>query len=64
MGYETRIQQIKRPDFDQYYINFPRVLIKAMGFKKGEVFEWEIVDRDALILRRKFKEDRIKDAGR
>ena len=63
MGYETTIQEIRRPDYSQYFINFPRVLIKAMNFEKGEVFEWEIVDRDTLILRRKDSKAGTKNAG-
>jgi hypothetical protein len=52
MGYATRVQEIKWPDFNQYYINFTRVLIKAMNFEKGEVFEWEVVDRDMTSMKR------------
>ncbi|MCL5986939.1 MAG: hypothetical protein M1371_10330 [Actinobacteria bacterium] len=63
MGYETKVQEIRRPDYTQYFINFPRVIIKAMNFKKGEVFEWEIVDRDTLILRRKEGSKGARDAG-
>jgi len=33
-----------------------------MDFKKGEVFEWEIVDRNTLISRRKSQKDVAKDA--
>jgi len=63
MGYATRIQEIKRTDYSQYFINFPRVLVKAMNFKKGEIFEWEIADRDTLILRRNKNSKGAKDAG-
>jgi len=53
MGYSTKIQQITRSDFNQYYVNFPRVIIKAMNFSKGDLIEWEIADKDTLILKRK-----------
>jgi antitoxin component of MazEF toxin-antitoxin module len=53
MGYPTKIQQITRKDFNQYYINFPRAVAKAMNFKKSDPVEWEIAGKDTLILRRK-----------
>jgi len=53
MGYPAKIQQITRKDFNQYYINFPRPIALAMNFSKGDVVEWEIVDKDTLILKRK-----------
>lgn len=53
MGYSSKVQQITRKDFNQYYINFPRAIAKAMNFKKSDPVEWEIVDKDTLILRRK-----------
>ena len=53
MGYPVKIQQITRKDFNQYYINFPRAIAMAMKFSKSDPVEWEIVDKDTLILRRK-----------
>ena len=53
MGYPAKIQQITRKNFNQYYINFPRSIAMAMNFSKGDVIEWEIVDKDTLILKRK-----------
>ena len=53
MGYQAKIQQITRKDFNQYYINFPRAIVMAMNFSKADPVEWEIVDKDTLILRRK-----------
>ncbi len=53
MGYTAKIQQITRKDFNQYYINFPRAIAVAMNFKKADPVEWEIADKDTLILRRK-----------
>ena len=53
MGYPAKIQQITRRDFNQYYINFPRPIAPAMNFSKGDVVEWEIIDKDTLILKRR-----------
>ena len=53
MGYQVKIQEITRKDFNQYYINFPRAIAMAMSFKKSDPVEWEIVDKDTLILKRK-----------
>jgi len=53
MGYPTKIQQITRKDFNQYYIDFPRPIAMAMNFTKGDIVGWEIVDKGTLILRRK-----------
>ena len=53
MGYPAKIQQITRKDFNQYYINFPRAIAMAMKFSKSDLVEWEIVDKDTLILKRK-----------
>ncbi|MBL7123998.1 MAG: hypothetical protein ISS14_03810 [Actinobacteria bacterium] len=53
MGYTAKIQQITRKDFNQYYINFPRAIAMAMNFSKADPVEWEIEDKDTLILKRK-----------
>ena len=53
MGYPAKIQQITRKDFNQYYINFPRTIAMAINFSKGDIVEWEILDKDTLILKRK-----------
>ena len=53
MCYPAKIQQITRKDFNQFYINFPRPIAMAMNFAKGDIIEWEIVDKDTLILKRK-----------
>ena len=52
MGYPTKVQLIRRKDSHQWYINFPAPLAEAMEFTKGEVVEWIIQAKDALILRR------------
>lgn len=53
MGYPTKVQLIKRKkSADQYYINFPTAIAKAMEFKKGEIVEWIIEDKANLVLHR------------
>jgi hypothetical protein len=52
MGYPTKVQLIKRAKSEQWYINFPSALAQAIEFKKGEVVEWVIDDRQRLILKR------------
>jgi hypothetical protein len=52
MGYPTRVQLIQRQESEQWYINFPAPLARAMEFQKGEVIEWVIQDRNTLVLRR------------
>jgi len=53
MGYLAKVQQITRKDFNQYYINFPKAIAITMNFSKADPAEWEIVDKDTLILKRK-----------
>jgi antitoxin component of MazEF toxin-antitoxin module len=55
MGYRTKIQLIKRSKSEQWYINFPSALAKAMEFERGEVVEWTIEDKQKLILSRNEK---------
>ena len=45
MGYPTKVQVIRRQDSEQWYINFPAPLARALEFDKGEVVEWVIQDR-------------------
>lgn len=52
MGYPTRVQLISRKDSEQWYINFPAPIARAMEFDKGEVVEWVIQDRHTLTLHR------------
>ena len=54
MGYPTKVQLIKREEgrSDQWYINFPMALARAMEFKRGETVEWFIEDRTTLVLKR------------
>ncbi len=52
MGYKTKIQLIKRKNSEQWYVNFPYQVAQVMGFKKGEGFEWVLVDKMTMKLRR------------
>lgn len=53
MGYPTKVQHIERKrGTDQWYINFPTPIAEAMGFVKGEIVEWTLVDKTNLILSR------------
>lgn len=52
MGYPTKVQLIQRKASQQWYVNFPAVLARALEFDKGELVEWVIRDRDTLLLRR------------
>lgn len=52
MGYPTRVQLIQRQDSEQWYINFPAPIARALEFDKGEVVEWVIQDRHTLTLHR------------
>ncbi len=56
MGYPTKIQLIKRAKSEQWYINFPSAIAQAMEFKRGEILEWLIEDRQKLLLIRKSHE--------
>jgi hypothetical protein len=52
MGYPTKVQLIKRKESEQWYINFPAAVAKAMEFVRGEVVEWIIEDKECLVLKR------------
>ncbi|UCG15880.1 MAG: hypothetical protein JSV19_11360 [Phycisphaerales bacterium] len=52
MGYRTRVQRIQRKVSEQWYVNFPAALARAMEFNKGEVVEWVVRDNNTLTLRR------------
>jgi len=52
MGYPTRVQLICRKASQQWYVNFPAAIAQAMEFRKGELIEWVIQDRNTLTLRR------------
>ena len=52
MGYQTKIQLIKRKKSQQWYVNFPAAVAKAMEFTPSETLEWIIEDKTQLVLRR------------
>jgi hypothetical protein len=52
MGYPTKMQAIKRGKNWQWFINFPAAIAAAMNFKKSEIVEWEIEDKNSLKLKR------------
>ena len=52
MGYPTKVQLIQRQASQQWYIAFPAALARGLGLQKGETIEWNIQDRQTLLLRR------------
>jgi hypothetical protein len=52
IGCPTRVQLIDRKNSQQWYINFPAPIAQALQFKKGEICEWLIENRQTLILKR------------
>lgn len=56
MGYPTTVQLISRAKTEQWYVNFPAAVARALDFEKGEVVEWSIDTRKRLILTRKLKQ--------
>lgn len=60
MGYPTTVQLISRQKTEQWYVNFPAAIARAMDFEKGEIVEWTIETRHRLTLRRRTKAKRGK----
>lgn len=56
MGYQTKIQLIKRAKSEQWYVNFPASVAQAIEFQKGEIVEWIIDDHQRLVLLRDEKQ--------
>ena len=52
MGYQTKVQLIKRTKSEQWYISLPAQLAQAMEFKQSETVEWFIEDKSTLALKR------------
>jgi hypothetical protein len=52
VGFPTKVQLIKRPQSEQWYINFPSAIAQAMDFERGETVEWIIEDKSMLVLKR------------
>jgi bifunctional DNA-binding transcriptional regulator/antitoxin component of YhaV-PrlF toxin-antitoxin module len=53
MGFPTKVQLINRKANEQWYINFPSAVARAMEFEKGEVVEWIVEGKNQLTLKRK-----------
>ena len=53
MGCPTKVQLIKRKHSEQWYVNFPAPIARAMGFQRGEIVEWIIQDNSQLLLKRR-----------
>ena len=52
MGYPTKVQLIQRQASQQWYVAFPAALARSLGLQKGETIEWNIQDRQTLLLQR------------
>lgn len=52
MGFRTKIQLINRKSSQQWYVNFPSACAQMMGFRKGEMMEWELTPEGSLLLHR------------
>lgn len=52
MGFNTRVQCIKRKKGEQWYVNLPSALAQAMEFAQSESVEWLVEAKDLLALRR------------
>lgn len=52
MGFPTKVQLIKRKQSEQWYINLPSAVARAMEFQRGEVVEWIVEDKSQLVLNR------------
>ena len=52
MGYPTKVQLIQRQASQQWYVAFPAALARSLGLQKGEVIEWNVQDRNNLLLHR------------
>jgi antitoxin component of MazEF toxin-antitoxin module len=52
MGYPTKVQLIRRQASQQWYIAVPAALARSLGLLKGETIEWNVQDRQNLLLHR------------
>ncbi|MEK7295129.1 MAG: hypothetical protein AAB018_01185 [Actinomycetota bacterium] len=52
MGYPTSVQLIERKKTEQWYVNFPAAIARALDLQKGEIVEWTIETRWCLTLKR------------
>ena len=53
MGFPTKVQLIQRKESQQWYVNFPSAVAQAMEFKRWEIVEWIVEDKNRLLLRRR-----------
>ena len=53
MGYQVKIQEVKRKNSRSFYVNFPVVFADAVDLQKGEEMEWLIEDKNTFVLKRK-----------
>jgi len=52
MGYPTKVQLIQRQASQQWYVAVPAALARSLGLQKGETIEWNVQDRNNLLLHR------------
>ena len=52
MGFITKIQRVDRPTNQSFYVILPSALAQAFDVDKGEEFEWTILDKKSLKLKR------------
>jgi antitoxin component of MazEF toxin-antitoxin module len=52
MGYPTKVQLIQRQASQQWYVAVPAALARSLGLQKGETIEWNVQDRNHLLLHR------------
>jgi hypothetical protein len=50
VGYQTKVQVIKREKSEQWYINLPAQIAQAMEFEQSELVEWFIEDKGTMAL--------------
>jgi hypothetical protein len=60
MGYPTTVQLITRKTSEQWYVNFPAAVARALDFEKGEVVEWTIQSRSKITLVRRMGKSKQK----
>lgn len=52
MGYPVKLQKVERPTNRSYYVNIPAAVADSLSLAKGETFEWEVEDKNTLVLMR------------
>lgn len=63
MGYEVKIQRVERRQTKSFYVNLPAAVAESAEVEKGEVWEWQIEDRNLFILKRKNPLDSLREQG-